>query len=71
MNGAAVAGTGTIGSPGAGWEVKRIADFNGDGKADLLWQDPTTGAVAIWFMNGAALGSSAGVTSVGPEWQIQ
>ncbi|KJU82527.1 FG-GAP repeat-containing protein, partial [Candidatus Magnetobacterium bavaricum] len=30
-----------------------IGDFNGDGKADVLWQDTATGDVIIWFMDGA------------------
>jgi VCBS repeat protein len=31
-------------SPGAGWSAQRIADFDGDGKADLLWRDASGGA---------------------------
>ena len=27
-------------------------DFNGDGKADLLWHNQTTGDLYVWFMNG-------------------
>lgn len=29
-----------------------VADFNADQRADLLWQDPTTGRLVIWLMNG-------------------
>jgi hypothetical protein len=29
-----------------------IADFNGDGHPDLVWQD-ATGASQVWFMGGA------------------
>ena len=29
------------------------SDFNGDGKADVLWQN-TSGSRAIWLMNGTA-----------------
>jgi hypothetical protein len=39
-------------------------DFNGDGKADLLWRN-ANGALALWQMNGATLGSSSTVTYQG------
>jgi len=32
-------------------------DFNGDGKADILWRD-VAGNIAIWLMVGAAVASS-------------
>jgi Domain of unknown function (DUF4082)/Immunoglobulin domain/FG-GAP-like repeat len=38
------------------------ADFNGDGFADLLWQNLGTGETKIWFMNGV---TKAGETSLG------
>jgi hypothetical protein len=33
------------------------SDFNGDGKADVLWQN-SSGARAIWLMNGTTYSSS-------------
>jgi hypothetical protein len=27
----------------------RGADFNSDGKSDILWQHPTTGELSVWF----------------------
>lgn len=33
-------------------------DFNGDGKADVYWQNSDTGQVAVWFMNGASIASA-------------
>jgi hypothetical protein len=29
------------------------ADFNGDGRPDLIWQNNSTGQVAVWYMGGA------------------
>jgi len=39
-------------TPGTGWKVAGVGDFNGDGKSDLVFQNQTTNQVAIWFMNG-------------------
>jgi hypothetical protein len=40
-------------TPPAGWKVVGVADFNRDGKSDLLFQNQTTNQIAIWFMNGS------------------
>jgi sugar lactone lactonase YvrE len=34
------------------WHVVAVADFNGDGVPDLVFQDPATGQVVIWYMTG-------------------
>jgi hypothetical protein len=33
------------------WKIKGVGDTNGDGLADLLWQNTSTGALGVWFMN--------------------
>ena len=45
-------------------------DFNGDGKADILWRDTTTGTVAIWLMNGASIATNAAVGLAAANWTI-
>jgi hypothetical protein len=47
------------------------SDFNGDGKADILWQNTSTGARMIWLMNGTALQSSVNLGTVGTSWRIR
>jgi hypothetical protein len=44
-------------------------DFNGDGKADILWRH-TTGTVALWLMNGATITSNLGVATIPTAWTI-
>lgn len=34
------------------WKVRDAGDTNGDGLADLLWQNEATGALAVWNLNG-------------------
>ena len=44
-------------------------DFNGDGRADILWRH-TSGAVALWFMNGPSLIGLSVFGPVGTDWTI-
>ena len=42
-------GTGTVDTD---WEIVGGADFDGDGKDDILWKSKTVGYVAVWLMSG-------------------
>src|SRR5205823_222819 len=41
---------------GNDWHIVSTADFNGDGRADILWRNDD-GSLATWVMNGSALES--------------
>ncbi|MEA2877045.1 MAG: serralysin [Hyphomicrobiales bacterium] len=44
------------------------ADFNGDGKADILWQNDS-GTPAVWLMDGVKiLSTGAALINPGPSW---
>src|SRR2546427_1227495 len=45
-------------------------DFNGDGKADLLWYNKSNGQVDVWFMNGTSVLSGGSLGMVPTDWQI-
>lgn len=49
----------TVDDPG--WRVVSAADFDGDRKADLLWQH-ANGTTAAWLMNGHVLRDGASLT---------
>jgi hypothetical protein len=45
------------GTGDANWRIISSADFNGDGKPDLLFQHNVTGNLAVWSMNGTSMTS--------------
>ena len=36
-----------------GWRLVSTADFNGDGKPDLVWQNDSTRQALVWYMGGS------------------
>src|SRR5262249_48664202 len=71
MNGSTIASSanvtfgGSVVTPDSTWSVAGISDFNGDGHADVLWRQSTTGSLVEWQMNGSTIVSSSNVTSGG------
>ena len=47
-----------------GTKLRAVADINGDGYSDLIWQQESTGVVSAWLMNGTA---RADVLSCAPQ----
>src|SRR5262245_52892130 len=72
MNGPTIATVATVEQVSEpGWQIVRIADVNGDGKADLVWHHTITGQVTVWLMNGPTIATVATVAQVSdPGWQI-
>ena len=70
MDGSAISASADVRSggaaarPDASWSVAGIGDFNGDGKADVLWRN-ASGEVAAWLMNGASIADSGDLKSSG------
>jgi hypothetical protein len=46
--------------PDAGWSIAGLSDFNGDGRADVLWRN-SGGPLALWTVNGNTITDSASV----------
>jgi len=69
MNGATPISQVGLPNPGASWHVITSRDVNGDGKADLIWQN-NDGTPGIWLMNGTTPTAEVGLANPGASWHI-
>ena len=44
------------------WQIRGVADFDGDGNLDLLWHHQATGELYVWFMNGLTVARGSYLT---------
>jgi hypothetical protein len=61
-------------SASSGWDIKGIADFNGDNRPDILWRNADSGANVVWFMGGTQntqIVNSTSLQSTNPLWDIK
>jgi len=49
-----------------GWRIVGTGDFSGDGRADILWHNGTTGGLVVWYMAGGALLDSVALSNLVP-----
>jgi hypothetical protein len=64
MNGLVQTGGATNTAPLAGWTAQGTGDFDGDGRADILWRDASN-TMRIWLMNGQTVVSQGAIVGAG------
>ena len=76
MNGTTPVTQNVIGFFSAAWQiagtsslVQSTGDFDGDGKADMLWRN-SDGTVVMWLMNGTTPTTQAVIGTIDTAWQI-
>jgi len=58
----------------ADWRLRAVADFNADARDDLLWHNPATGELYVWFMSGLVVASGSYLSPsamADTQWQIR
>jgi hypothetical protein len=68
MNGTGITGARYLDPISEDWQVQFTGDFNGDGKADVLWRNlnpaaPDVGYLYIWIMDGPNVVAGTGYTN--------
>ncbi|BAZ40804.1 FG-GAP repeat-containing protein [Calothrix sp. NIES-4101] len=60
----------------ADWKIEAYADYNGDGKADLLWHNQASGEIALWWLDQSTATRTEFITfngsiiKIDKKWQI-
>jgi YD repeat-containing protein len=53
------------------WKIVGIGDFNGDGSADILWRNSSTGENYIYLMNGTSVLTEGYIRTIADQsWKI-
>jgi hypothetical protein len=52
------------------WQIVGSADFNNDGRADIVWQHRTYGTVAIWLMWDNRVLDTRIIATIDPRWRL-
>jgi len=56
------------------WRIAGVVDTNGDGMADLIWQDAAQGWLAVWYLSGTTVTNTLFLSinqMPDPKWRIQ
>jgi hypothetical protein len=52
------------------WRIAGVGDFDGDGYADLVWENTATGQRGIWLLTNGVYSSSLNLPTEPLTWEI-
>jgi hypothetical protein len=70
MNGTTFPSSGSIAFVTSDWSIQGVGDYDGSGRAGILWRNSTSGQVYVWLMNGTTLTSTGSPGTPVAAWQI-
>ena len=78
MDGRTIIGATFLDPISTDWQIQSVADFNGDGKSDILWRNmnpssPDTAKLYVWLMNGPTVIAGTGYPNSQADftWEVQ
>jgi FG-GAP-like repeat len=70
MNGFQFLAVNVLGAVGTDWKLEAVADFNGDGGADLLFRRVSDGMLSIYLLRGPQILSAQMIGAIGTDWSL-
>jgi hypothetical protein len=70
MNGSTITSSQTPGSPTTDWVFEGVGDYDGSGRAGILWRNSNSEQVYIWLMNGATVTNNQSLGSPAASWHV-
>ena len=55
---------------GGEWQPEMVADYNGDGRGDILWRQQATAEMQVWLMNGKVRIGLGNIASPGTAFAL-
>jgi hypothetical protein len=65
-----MSGGGSVSYVSSDWVIQGVGDYDGSGRAGILWRNSSTEQVYVWLMNGTTMTSSGSPGTPAASWQI-